>query len=58
MNGQQLRLDLQMELPQSEIAARICEDVAAQSRNHLFRSGAKICAGEIRRLMESKNAND
>jgi hypothetical protein len=29
-------------------AAAICEGVAAKSRNHLFRSGAKICAGEIR----------
>jgi hypothetical protein len=29
-------------------AATICEGVAAKSRNHLFRSGAKICAGEIR----------
>lgn len=29
-------------------AAAICDGVAAKSRNHLFRSGAKICAGEIR----------
>ena len=29
-------------------AAAICDSVAAKSRNHLFRSGAKICAGEIR----------
>jgi hypothetical protein len=28
--------------------AAICDAVAAKSRNHLFRSGAKICAGEIR----------
>jgi hypothetical protein len=33
-------------------AAQICEQVAAQSNNHLFRSGAKICAGEIRRAGE------
>ncbi|HEX7906802.1 MAG TPA: hypothetical protein VF534_01735 [Paraburkholderia sp.] len=32
-----------------ESAAQICDQVAAQSNNHLFRSGAKICAGEIRR---------
>lgn len=29
-------------------AAAICDDVAAESKNSLFRSGAKICAGEIR----------
>lgn len=29
-------------------AAAICDGVAAKSRNSLFRSGAKICAGEIR----------
>ncbi|MEM5371317.1 helix-turn-helix transcriptional regulator [Paraburkholderia azotifigens] len=29
-------------------AAQICESVAAQSGNSLFRSGAKICAGQIR----------
>lgn len=29
-------------------AATICDGVAAKSRNSLFRSGAKICAGEIR----------
>ncbi|CAH2910789.1 MAG: hypothetical protein CPSOU_1851 [uncultured Paraburkholderia sp.] len=29
-------------------AAQTCESVAEQSRNSLFRSGAKICAGEIR----------
>lgn len=33
----------------AETAAGICEQVAAQSNNHLFRSGAKICAAEIRR---------
>lgn len=30
------------------VAAQTCESVAAQSKNSLFRSGAKICAGEIR----------
>lgn len=29
-------------------AAAICDGVAAKSKNSLFRSGAKICAGEIR----------
>lgn len=29
-------------------AAAICDSVAAKSKYHLFRSGAKICAGEIR----------
>jgi hypothetical protein len=29
-------------------AAEICEGVAAKSKNSLFRSGAKVCAGEIR----------
>lgn len=29
-------------------AAEACDGVAAQSRNSLFRSGAKVCAGEIR----------
>lgn len=29
-------------------AAAICDNVAAKSKNSLFRSGAKICAGEIR----------
>lgn len=29
-------------------SATICDGVAAQSKNSLFRSGAKICAGEIR----------
>jgi hypothetical protein len=29
-------------------AAAICDGVVAKSSNHLFRSGAKICAGEIR----------
>jgi hypothetical protein len=31
-----------------EIAAKICEDVLAQSRNPLFRSAARICAAKIR----------
>jgi hypothetical protein len=29
-------------------AVAICDGVAAKSKNSLFRSGAKICAGEIR----------
>jgi hypothetical protein len=29
-------------------AASICDGVAGKSKNSLFRSGAKICAGEIR----------
>lgn len=32
----------------AESAAQICDSVAEQSRNSLFRSGAKICAGQIR----------
>ena len=31
-----------------ELCAKKCEAVAAKSRNSLFRSGATICAGEIR----------
>lgn len=34
---------------ESELAAQICENVAEQSNNSLFRSAAKICAHEIRR---------
>lgn len=40
------------DVPVEERAAQICEQVAAQSNNSLFRSGAKICAGEIRRAAE------
>jgi hypothetical protein len=38
--------------------AQICEQVAAQSNNHLFRSGAKICAGEIRRAAAQPAQSD
>ena len=31
-----------------ELCAKKCDAVAAKSRNSLFRSGATICAGEIR----------
>lgn len=37
-------------------AAAICDGVAAKSRNHLFRSGAKICAGEIRAAQATVDA--
>jgi hypothetical protein len=33
---------------ETERAAKICDQVVGQSQNHLFRSGAKICAGLIR----------
>ena len=31
-----------------EACAVKCDEVVSKSRNHLFRSGAAICAGEIR----------
>lgn len=33
-----------------ESASQTCEKVCKASRQHLFRSGAKICAGEIRNM--------
>jgi hypothetical protein len=37
-------------LAEREACARVCDVVKAKSRQHLFRSGASICAGEIRAL--------
>lgn len=33
-----------------EACAKVCDEVKAKSRQHLFRSGASVCAGEIRAL--------
>lgn len=41
----------------AEHAAQVCEEVADASRNSLFRSAAKICAGEIRRSPGHVTAN-
>lgn len=41
----------------AERHARLCEEVANQSRNSLFRTGAKICAGVIRDSKEIENVN-
>ncbi len=38
-------------------AAAICDGVADKSKNSLFRSGAKICAGEIRTAMAGEQTN-
>lgn len=38
-------------------AAAICDGVAAKSKNSLFRSGAKICAGEIRAVQAAAGAD-
>lgn len=35
-----------------ERCAQVCDEVKAKSRQHLFRSGAAICAGEIRALKD------
>jgi hypothetical protein len=42
----------------SERYALMCEEVAKQSKNSLFRSGAKICAGVIRDSVDRPQAED
>lgn len=57
--AQQQRIDRAIDLlraawPAPLDAAAICDGVAAKSRNSLFRSGAKICAGEIRAAQQAE----
>lgn len=39
-------------LAMRERCSKVCDEVQAKSRQHLFRSGAAICAGEIRALKD------